>query len=346
MIRHPLLLSVLIMDSLCVLLALGTAFAAFRIVLDWTPGSPTREQIKREIEFESASIKAGFSIAAFGISSFILIIGLTNILPAIVPGAMCGTGVLQATETVGVRALIFRFLAIGAMFYTVLLARLNRRRPDAPLTPVTVRVWLLLMPILFLAVTDTCRAFSGLATHQPVDCCAAVYDQIRTVRAAGSPAGPFDSYRVWGFAAASVMVSVCGLMVWLSKSAPRRWLVVSFSIFSLAWVPIAFTSLVGRLAAYHYEVLHHHCPWCLFLPEHRLVGYPLFAALLTTAIESLAPAVCAKTSQHFPTLEPYAVRRARLAGLRVTMAVLLFGAVAGLPPIIWRLRFGVWMGQQ
>ena len=101
MIWHPLLIAVVVGDVLGLLLWLGAAGTAFQIAVKWAPQSAHREQIQLERRTETARLSAKFSLAVFILSSILLIIGITNVLPAIVPGAMCGTGVLQATDRLG-----------------------------------------------------------------------------------------------------------------------------------------------------------------------------------------------------------------------------------------------------
>ena len=115
MIWHPLLIAVVVGDALGLLLWLGAAGTAFQITVKWDPQSAHRKQIQLERRTETARLSAKFSLAVFIFSSILLIIGITNVLPAIVPGAMCGTGVLQATTGLGGRALIYRFLAFLIM---------------------------------------------------------------------------------------------------------------------------------------------------------------------------------------------------------------------------------------
>jgi hypothetical protein len=56
-----------------------------------------------------------------------------------------------------------------------------------------------------------------------------------------------------------------------------------------------------------------------------------------------ASLVAMAVAKRFPQLFSVALRRSRLAGLNVSVATIVFLGLAGLPPILWRLRFGVWM---
>ncbi len=101
--------------------------------------------------------------------------------------------------------------------------------------------------------------------------------------------------------------------------------------------------MIDSFAAYHYEVLQHRCPWCLFLPEHGRVGYLLFAALLAAALEGPVALFSAKAGLSHPQLSSEAQRRCRTAAVRVLAANAVFFGLAVFPAILWRLRYGVWM---
>jgi hypothetical protein len=344
MISHPLLLSVLAMDVLGMLFLWAAAFSAMQIVIGWSAESATGTQILLERRAETASIQGRTGTLLLLSSTLVLVIGITGVLPKLVPGAMCGTGVLQATQGTGGRALAVRGLALGLLALWHLLDRLNRTQPDSPLATGAARALLLAAPAVFLAVLDTLRAFLRLDPHRPVDCCSVIYDQVRSASQAGSVSEIPDAYWIWGLVTGGAVVVFLGATLWRS-----RWLLGVrraglFSLATLLWVPVAATALVRSLAAYHYGVLQHRCPWCLFLPEHRLVGYLLFGALILAVAEAAAPLVCSMVAARLPALAQEAHARARAAGWRLAAAIVLFLALSVLPPIFWRLRFGVWMG--
>ena len=110
MIWHPLLIAVIVGDLLSLLLWLGAAGIAFQIVIKWVPQSAEREQIQLERRAETARLYGKFSFTVFFFSSTLLIIGISNVLPEIVPGAMCGTGVLQAPMALEARRSYIVFL--------------------------------------------------------------------------------------------------------------------------------------------------------------------------------------------------------------------------------------------
>jgi len=344
MIWHPLVLSVLTMDVLAAAFVSAAALSAMRIAGGWSPESSGESQISLERMAETVSIQGRTCCVLLLASSLVLVAGITGVLPDLVPGAMCGTGVLQATKGAGGRALALRGLALGLLAAWHLLDRLNRSLPESPLATASARSLLLAGPAVILAVFDTLRAMLRLDVHRPVDCCSVVYDQVRSAGEAGGPSGIPDAYWIWGLSIGGAVIILLGLRLWRSSgpSDPRHTGLLA--LVTVLWVPVAATALVRSLAAYHYGVLQHRCPWCLFLPEHGLVGYPLFGALMLVAVEAGAAFLCSLVRARISAVASETRTRTRAAGLRIAMATALFLALSGLPPVLWRVRFGVWMG--
>lgn len=343
MIRHPLLMGVAVMDGLALLLLLASGLTAVRVLSGWNPGSADRRQIALETDAEGADLQARFAFWFFALSTVLLIVAVANALPPIVPGAMCGTGVLQATDGRGERALFFRLLGLMALYLWRTTEALNRSRPESPLTILQARLLLLAVPAVFLGVVDTIRAAGVLSSHGPVSCCAVIYDQVRSVTEANGSAGLSDAVWLWGFSLSGLLLLIASGWTTVNRrptGAAARLLAMG----ALLWVPLAAVALVRALAAYHYGVLHHHCPWCLFLPDHYGVGYPLFGALAVAALEGPAAWTSAAISSRYPAVSDAAAVRVHLSGRRIVVAVPLFFLLSVGPALLWRLRFGVWMG--
>jgi hypothetical protein len=341
MTRHPLLLAVTVGDGLSAVLLLYAAWFAVQTLTAWNPGSSDRVQLRLERRIEAAEIAARFGIGFFFLASALTVVGICHVLPAIVPGAMCGTGVIQGSHGLLNKALLFRTLAILAAYLWAALAKLDRRQPDMPLVYLNSRLLLLAVALVAAAAVITAQAAMALDMQQPVDCCAVVYDRLRPEPAEFVPSG---MWRPWTYAASSLVLLVCGLWAGAAGSSRRVLAAAALCTALAVWVPAAALSLVDCFAAYHYEVLQHRCPWCLFLPAHRMVGYLLFAALLAAGLEGPVALASAKAGASRPQLLAAAQRRCRTAAMRVLLAGLFFSCLAVFPAILWRLRYGVWMG--
>jgi hypothetical protein len=74
------------------------------------------------------------------------------------------------------------------------------------------------------------------------------------------------------------------------------------------------------------------------------VGYPLLAALTVITVEGLLVFFLPLTARVEKALLPVALQRIRRACNHMLAALSIFTALACLPPVVWRIRYGVWMG--
>ena len=343
MIWHPLFLTTLIVQITGLLLLVSASRKAFGVVIDWQPAFASQKQLSLEAKAETAVYQMRWALGLYIFSIFLLIVGITNLYPDMIPGAMCGTGVLQAMNESGGGFLILNILLIAVLLYWNALETLNRKQTDYPLAVFNARLILLSLPISILAFGQTLNAGVEVDIHRPVDCCAVIYNQFRNISEAHQISGFPDQFWIITW----IILSI--LLFWLairSRDEKTGYSLVwkGFLAFaSAAWVTVAAVTLVNILSAYHYGVLQHHCPWCLFLFQHKAVGFPLFAALMVIMLEGLAAFLLPMTVRAIPTLIVEAFDRGRTAATRVIWGLIVFILLSLLPAIIWRLRFGVWI---
>jgi len=343
MLLHPLLLTILITDIIGALLALAIGLKAFRIAVHWNKAEFDRQQLSLEIHADAVDLQGQWVLGLLLFSTVLLVLGITNILPDVVPGAMCGTGVMQAMGDSGGHALLFRLLSLAILFVWQTVCRMNAARPDGPLTQTVARLWLVALAAYYPALYETFAAVQHINIEQPVSCCAIVYDQFRSLQEARSAAGLPDSFWLVGFlvgAGALMFTAILTFIALRPLKGPKHLLLVVISAF---WIPVAAVTLVYHFAAYHYGVLQHHCPWCLFLLEYRLVGYPLFGALIVIAYETIVVLWLPQLSRPAAQLGVVVDQRIRKASLRIFASTVVFLLLSALPALYWRLQYGVWL---
>jgi hypothetical protein len=341
-VLHPLILAIAAVDLCALALVLAAAVTAMRVVIGWSPGSAERAQLALERRSETASLLGRLAWGLTVAAGLLLVAGMAGVLPDLVPGAMCGTGVVRASDGAATRALITRSLAVASLASWHLLDRLDRSSPLAPLRPASARALLLSTPLLVLAVRDTAALFGSLDPYQAVACCSVVYDAVGL-----DGAGISLAERSWLLPAAGLgalaLAAVGALLRWGPTGALRVGSSLA-GLLAVVWLPLAVTALISELTPYHYQVLQHHCPWCLFLGEHSMLGYPLFGALAVIALEGPGATLASRVGERVPEVTGEAARRVRSAGLRLLIATVVFALLAGGPALLWRLRHGVWMG--
>ena len=342
MTRHPLLLAVFITDVLAFLLVLAASVTAFRIALHWNPQDNGAVQLRLQARSETAALAVAGALGLHLLATMALIYAMTNILSGLVPGAMCGTGVLQAMGDSGPRMMIFRLVSMTILWIWWRVESVNQALPEAPLVPVNARIVLLALPVLGLSLQASWLAAQTMNFQQPVDCCAVVYNQFQTLREARQTLGINSTVWLTAFGAATVAMLTAAWSVW--QAAFSRWANLILGALAMIWLPIAAVTLVRVLAAYHYGVLHHHCPWCLFLPEYYLMGFPIWVCWLLVAMEALTVLILSTLTRRQPRLVDHHAREcAALAARNTLLAVLFFALLTVTPALWWRLNYGVWL---
>jgi len=342
MTRHPLMFAVFTTDILTFLLILDASATAFRIALHWDPHDTGVKQLRLQSRSETAALAVAWAFGLHLFATMTLIYAMTNILPGMVPGAMCGTGVLQAMDSGGPRMVIYRLVGLAILWVWRRVENVNQSLPEAPLVPVTARMVLLTLPVLGLALHASWQAALALDFQQPVDCCAVVYDQFQTLREARQTLGVKDTVWLMAFGVMTVTIIAAAWATW--KMSSRRGAHLLLASLAMVWLPIAAITLTRVFAAYHYGVLHHHCPWCLFLPEHHLIGFPIWTAWMLVAMEALSALVLTTlTVRQPPPVRHKACDQVAKAARNTLLAALLFALLGAGPAVWWRLHFGMWL---
>jgi len=212
------------------------------------------------------------------------------------------------------------------------------------LTPALSRMALLACPVIFLALGHTLSALLHLDRQQPVSCCAAVYGQFQTADQARHFGG--IGLSAWGilFGAATCLIS--GIAISMRASPAGRHMAGlgrALTVASMVWIPISALTLTRVLSAYIYEVLHHPCPFCLFLPQFRGIGFFLFGLIVLVSLETIPLYPLIQTASCCTSLRGPVDDWCRQKALTALSALAAFTLTAVLPALIWRWRYGVWM---
>jgi len=343
MIWHPLVQAILALDLLSLLLLGLAAATAIQVLLFWRPRSAAALQLRLEARMELASLQGRTVLVLQSLALVLLVVAIASALPPLVQGAMCGTGALNALGPDGKRLLLLRLIALALLSGWGTLDGLNRQAPQGPLSPAVAKGLLLTLPAVVLTVPLSLSAFLALDPARPVDCCAVVYDNLSTTQRAIQLRGLTDSALLAAMTGGGALLALLSLLLIRRPAAmiSLPWLVTTAT--SL-WAPLAGITLTRVLAPYHYGVLHHHCPWCLFLPAQHALGYPLWGSLLLIFLLGISPPILHGAVRPAPELLPAAQERLRRCGIRLLLLLPLFLALAAGPSLVWRLRSGVWLG--
>lgn len=343
MTGHPLVLAIWLMDGISGALFLAAGWRLLTILPHWRPAASDAAQLARERSLALVVYQGRWLIGLQAVALVVLVAGISNGWVAHVPGAMCGTGVLQALGPAGRQALLLRLAALLLLYCWQAVTGIDARRPDMPLALTHGRLLLLAIPLFLLATGRFSQAVSTVVGQGPVSCCAVLYAQAAS--AAGHAGAGAIAPRIWavaGFSGAA-LIGAWGLWQWRRPRRIAPWVAGLAGGVILAWIGTAVMAIKTFTAPYLLEVLSHPCPWCLFLWEHGGLGFVLFGLTALMAAEGAVGLTAVRIARGHPALQAPALARVARSGARLGLAALFFVILAAAPLLLWRLRSGGWI---
>ncbi len=340
MIWHPLVWAFWVAVITGGLLYTVGALWAMDVASNWAPARADIDQLRRERRAEMAVLLGHWSLGCLTGAAMLGLVGVALVWSRLVPGAMCGTGVLQALGTDGSRAMIFWGVSLTILYGWRTLERLDGHHPQGVLIPTGARVMISALPFFVLAVFYSWQALVRVETIAPVSCCAAVYDQV-LMEASGTAVNKWPvPILLWGSLAGSAALLVLGTLTIQHPDRGSGTLTVSIAI---CWGIAAVVAVKQVWSAYYYQVLSHPCPWCLFLPDYHGAGFFIFGSLGAVVVESIALWLADRTRTRYPVLSTPAEKRIRQSAWRMIIGVIGFTILTTGPAVAWRLRTGFWL---
>ncbi|MBT8339213.1 MAG: hypothetical protein HKP58_01490, partial [Desulfatitalea sp.] len=172
---HPLTLALWLTELASWGIYLGAARRLFMVIPTWSPESHSAGQLRRERAMELTIYQGKWVFALQVVILGLLLAGLCKAWPDQIPGAMCGTGVLQAMTPYGWQTLSYRMIALLVLFCCHVVAAIDRTSPEGPATQLHGRLLLVAGPFLGLATLTWVRSTAEVGAAAPVSCCAVLY---------------------------------------------------------------------------------------------------------------------------------------------------------------------------
>ncbi len=202
-------------------------------------------------------------------------------LSDLVPGAMCGAGVIKANAygypLLGLKIVI---LFLGGVWLSI-----NRLDLEAKNYPwFKIKLWLFVLIFLLLGVEFALDIlyFIHIETIKPVSCCSVIFGQ--TAGRNGLPLG-LDIPKL--------LILFFLLYILIVLTILNNMALVSLFAAGLFLV-IAYYAVVYFFGTYIYQIPTHKCPFCMLQGHYHYVGYILWGSLLWGVFSVIDQAVLAK----------------------------------------------------
>ena len=256
------------------LLLLAVAFVVtVGIVRRWDFGSFSERQfaLERRAYLVMTILQFVFVVKFFLIAYFVFTI---DDLAVLVPGAMCGAGVISANDY----GMALLFVKLLLLFFLILWMALNRYDLSAKAYPVFRQKSWLFIGIFLLVLLESgldLAYFSHIDLRVPVSCCSALFGQLE-----GANPLPFGLDIPKLLILFYLLYGVQAVSLWQGQ----RWVLI---LSSLLFVMVAYYAVVYFFGTYVYALPTHKCPFCMMQKEYYFVGYVIWGTLFIGTYLSL-----------------------------------------------------------
>lgn len=247
------------------LVLLAIAFiSSFSILKNWDFNSTSSKQYKLEKRSYLVILIIVFSLVVkiFSLPFFAFII---DELSLIVPGAMCGAGVIGA-NVYGDYLLAFKIAILFIIGIWLLLNKQDLQTKDY--SYIKNKLWLFILLFIFIVLEFILDILylANISTDEVVSCCSVIYGE------QGGTTLPFglDVYK---------LLVLFYLVYILSVIANFKKQVFIATISNLLFLYLGYFAVVHFFGTYIYELPTHKCPFCMLQSEYNYIGYFIWASL-------------------------------------------------------------------
>ncbi len=319
MILSPEVLTIEIIDS--IFLGLGTiAFIlALKISLKWDINSTTQTQYKLEKQsFLTATIIK--YIFAIKIPLFIFFIFTLDKISNLLTGAMCATGVIDATSY-GIYLLILKLLNLYLFGFWLTLHYLDIKSPTLPYTKIKFEFFTIIYWFLVAEIVLEIMMFINIDIDKMVSCCGTLFSTSAT-----SSIG--DILRIKTSILLTLFYGTYILLILFYRLRVKY----IFTIANIIFIIVSLISLISFFGTYIYELPTHHCPFCFLQKDYYYIGYLIYIFLFVGTFYGIRSGVLEKLKEN-------STKSYYISMLFDTLYLTLVSAY----PIFYYLKNGVWL---
>jgi hypothetical protein len=266
MLLTPEVLTLLILNIIFAIFAVVAFVLSVRIYLNWDVNSTSKKQYQLEKQsfLSAAIIKYIFAIK---IPLFLFFIFTLDKVSNVLTGAMCGAGVIDATET-GAYLMVLKIINLYLFAYWLKLNSEDMKKENQPYTRVKFGMFIVLFFFFIIEIVLEGVMFNAIEIDKMVSCCGSIYSSSAT--SAISNIFSLDSRILLAIFYGNY------LLIILFYFLKNRYL---FALSNIIFIVVALISLIAFFGGYIYELPSHHCPFCFLQSDYYYIGYLIYLTL-------------------------------------------------------------------
>ena len=243
------------------------------ILSHWVKGSTNTMQYSLEKKSYLVSSVVSFSLMVT-LLLFTFFTYTINELASLLPGAMCGAGVVGA-NSFGAPAVAIKFFIILLSLLWLKLNHQDTLSKDFKYFRKKLLFFLFLYLFMLVDLYLTLGFFTNIDTSEPVLCCSCIYTSTQESQL------PFSLQTL-------ELVTLFHLSFVLVITAAYFKKSLLLFVFSTVHIVLSYYAITYFFAPYIYELPSHKCPYCFLQAEYYFVGYFIYASLIMATYYSLS----------------------------------------------------------
>lgn len=188
-----------------------------------------------------------------------------DILSNIVPGAMCGAGVISS-NIYGESLLILKVITLLLSSTWIIINYLDIKAKNFPYLKKKLIFFIAIFILLIFEFYLDISYFFNISTESLVTCCSAIYSSISI-----NPL-PFGI-------SLSFLLILFYLLYFLSVITSIKKMTYLSGLLNICFLYISYYSVLYFFGTYVYQLPTHHCPFCMLQSDYFHIGYFIFISL-------------------------------------------------------------------
>ena len=319
MILIPEVLTILILNLIFTIFAAITFFLSVRIFLKWDINSNSTLQytLEKQSYLTATIIKYIFIIK---VPLFLFFIFTLDKISNILTGAMCGAGVVDATDY-GNYLFVLKIINLYVFAYWLALHNEDMKHENQPYTKAKFGFFIVAFFLFLSEMVLEGVMFGSIDLDEIVSCCGTIYS---------SSTGSYIS-QIFAMNPSLLLALFYGtfaliLIFYISKRS------YAFAISNIFFILISIITLITFFGTYIYELPSHHCPFCFLQSDYYYVGYLLYILLFSGTFYGI-------TTGFINTAD----ENRRKNYIKSILFNSLYIIVVTLYPLLYYIKNGVWL---
>lgn len=319
MILIPEVLTILILNAIFMLFSAIAFFLSVKIFLKWDMNSTSTLQytLEKQSYLTATIIKYIFIIK---VPLFLFFIFTLDKISNILTGAMCGAGVVDATDY-GNYLFVLKIINLYIFAYWLALHSEDMKHENQPYTKVKFGFFIVAFFLFISEMLIEGVMFSSIDLDEIVSCCGTIYSS-----STGSYISQIFAMRPTLLLSLFYGVFTLNLILYFLK---RNY---AFAISNIFFILISIITLITFFGTYIYELPSHHCPFCFLQSDYYYVGYLLYILLFSGTFYGIAAGFITTTDEN----------RAKNYKKSILFNA-LYILIVSLYPAIYYIKNGVWL---